>query len=132
MGVWSAEARSWQPEPVDEVAVGGRLTFRARALGALALLQPRGAMLPFAAWRLRPRGGPVPARVALDLVLGAPRRTGGSVVARPSVAWQLWAQCHALRGVPAGAREFKDRHTACVARTASSFTWEARPCACGV
>ncbi len=89
MGVWSTEARAWQPEPVDEVAVnGGRLTFRARTLGAFALLQPRGAVLPFAAWRLRPRGGPVPARVALDLVLGAPQRTEGWVAARPSVTWQ--------------------------------------------
>ncbi len=89
MGVWSAEARAWQPELVDEVAVdGGRLTFRSRMLGALALLQPRGAVLPFAAWRLRPRGGPVPARVALDLVLGAPRRTGGWAAARPSVICQ--------------------------------------------
>ena len=72
VGVWSEECQEWQPEHVAEAAVtGATVQFRARRLGAFALLQPCSALLPYSAWCLRPIGGPAPSKIALNVTTGA-------------------------------------------------------------
>ena len=72
VGIWSEERQEWQPEHIAEAAVtAATVHFRARRLGAFALLQPCSALLPYSAWCLRPMGGPAPTRIALNVTTGA-------------------------------------------------------------
>ena len=70
--MWSEERQEWEPEHVEKATISGAtVEFRARRLGAFALLQPCSVLLPYNAWCLRPIGGPAPSTFALNLTTGA-------------------------------------------------------------